>query len=220
MSTQLVFDDVRRAGLAVLREQSVDGFVDTCSSIGEILSLQDVTITPGSRRHVSSPGAIPLHSDGPEADVVAWHCVRQDDDDGTSILIDTIPVLRTLTFRVRHALASIQLPYFDVTSRVRPKGYAPLLQGDGDTTWRVNYAPWLLPATLDDEQREALDAFQSGLMAGTLIKRRLVENQCLFIDNWRVLHGRDPVVAQSARLLKRAWLRTNRQRASHPRVRP
>src|SRR5262249_50317763 len=170
MSMQTVLDDAQRAGLAVLREQSFDEFVNTCSSIGEILSLQDVTIIRGSRKHVSSPGAIPLHSDGPEADLVAWYCVRQDDEDGTSILIDTIPVLRTLTSRVRHVLASIQLPYFDSTSRGRPKAYVPLLLGDGDTTWRVNYAPWLVPATLDDEQRDALNAFQGALIAGTLTK--------------------------------------------------
>jgi alpha-ketoglutarate-dependent taurine dioxygenase len=84
----------------------------------------------------------------------------------------------------------------------------------------VNYAPWLLPATLDDEQRDALSAFQRALTTGTVTRMRLVENQCLFIDNWCMLHGRDPVVADSPRLLKRAWIRSNRQDASQYRVRP
>src|SRR5262249_6204277 len=160
------------------------------------------------------------HCDGADGDRGELLCVRQDCEGGTSILIVRIPLLRPLTPRVGLGLGSNQLPYFDSTSRGRPKGYVPLLLGDGDTTWRVNYAPWLVPATLDDEQRDALNAFQGALIAGTLTKLRLAENQCLFIDNWRVLHGRASVDAESPRLLKRAWLRTNRQQASQYRVRP
>ena len=215
MSFQQLSDEIQRTGLAVLRDKSLEEFVDTCTSMGEILSLQDVTIIPGSRKNVSSPGAIPLHSDGPEADVVAWYCVRQDDDDGTSMLLDTIPMLRTLTSEMRHALASIELPYFDSTSRGRPKGFAPLLLGNCDTAWRVNYAPWLVPAVLNAEQRDALNAFQLALTRGAVMQRRLAEAQCLFIDNWRVLHGRASLVTESPRLLKRAWLRTNRQQATY-----
>jgi hypothetical protein len=220
MSVSLLLDEVQRAGLAVSRNDSLEEFVNACSAMGEILSLQDVAIIAGSRKHVSSPGAIPLHSDGPAADVVAWYCVRQDDEDGTSLLLDTLPVLRSLTSRVREALGSIELPYFDSTSHGRPKGYAPLLRGHEETTWRVNYAPWLVPATLEDEQRAALDAFQEALTSGTPTKLRLAESQCLFIDNWRVLHGRASLLTESTRLLKRAWLRTSRQQPNQPRVRP
>jgi alpha-ketoglutarate-dependent taurine dioxygenase len=220
MSMHPVLDDVQEAGLAVLPEQAFDEFVNTCSSIGEILLFQEVTIIPGRREYVTSPGPVPLHSDGPEPDVVAWYCVRQDGEDGTSILVDTIPVLRTLTSQMRHVLASIQVPYFDSASGERPKGYAPLLMGDGDTTWRVNYVPWLVPAMLDDGQRVALNTFQAALTTGKFTKVRLSASQSLFIDNWCVLHGRASVDSESPRLLKRAWLRTDRQKATQYRVRP
>ena len=95
---------------------------------------------------------------------------------------------------------------------INPKGYVPLLLGNDERTWRVNYAPWLLPEPLEGEQRDAVAAFREALAAAAAIRTRLHAGQCLFVDNWRVLHGRDPLNASSARLLKRAWVRTDRAR--------
>jgi hypothetical protein len=206
-----VIDSTKRSGISVLSELSFDQFVEICASIGEVLSIADVEIIPKSRRHVNSSAAVPPHSDGPQADLIAWYCVRQDEENGTSLLFDTSPILRSLSAEVRSELASVQLPYYDHTSAPgRPTGYAPMLRGHDEGSWRVNYAPWLVSGPLDAEQRDAISAFQSAIDSSTPIKIRLDRGECLVVDNWRILHSRDSVMPDSVRLLKRAWIRTTR----------
>ena len=207
-----VMDQISRSGKAVLGGLTVERFMKICMSIGDVLSVEDIGIIEGSRRHVSSSGAVPAHSDGPQANVVAWFCVRQDEDDGTSILFDTAPVLRGLSSQVRTDLASIQVPYYDHTSATgRPECHTPLLLGHDEGSWRVNYAPWLLPDPLDARQRLAIAAFQLAIASSQPTRIRLQPGQSLFVNNWRILHSRDSVKPDSTRLLKRAWVRTARQ---------
>ena len=162
--------------------------------------------TSTTRRRSRSTATAPRRTSLPGT--VSW----QDEHDGASILLDTRPILRSLSPALRQQLSSVGLPYFDRLSPSRPKGYVPLLLGTDEGTWRVNYAPWLLPEPLEGEQRDAVAAFREALAAAAAIRTRLHAGQCLFVDNWRVLHGRDPLNAASARLLKRAWVRTDRAR--------
>jgi alpha-ketoglutarate-dependent taurine dioxygenase len=202
-------NDLLEIGIARASFDSLERFLNACEALGQILSLEDVSLVAGSRRHVSSPYSIPFHSDGPAADVVAWFCIRQDDDEGESLLMDSIPALRSLNPESRDQLASVNIPYFDHSSPGRPSGYCPILRGDREREWRINYAPWLLPE-LTDSQRMAIAAFEDSISNSVATKIRLEPNQCLFIDNWRILHARGPLKSGSQRHLKRAWLRTSR----------
>ncbi len=203
--------EVELRGWAVIDLPSLGAFLETCSSMGEVLSLQDVALLPGSRRHVNGPAEIPLHSDGPQPDIVAWYCVRQDEFDGTSILLDTAPVLRTLTSEMLDVLASISIPYFNPANPGRPEGYMPVLIREGDGSCRINYTPWLLPTPLSEAQASAIASFQTALSKAHSVQIRLSANIGLFVDNRRVLHGRRSLASNSNRLLKRAWVRTRRR---------
>jgi len=205
----LIANDLCEAGIARASFDSLENFMSACKGLGQILSIEDISLIPGSRRHVSSPYSIPLHSDGPVADVVAWFCIRQDKDDGESILMDSIPALRFLDSEIRHHLASVNMPYFDQSSPGRPSGYCPVLRGDEEPEWQINYAPWLLPE-MSDSQKAAIAAFEDSLSRLTATKIRLERSQSLFVDNWRILHARGPLKSGSQRHLKRAWLRTGR----------
>jgi len=201
--------DLDRIGMVQASFESLEDFLRACREVGQILSIDDVALVDGSRRHVSSPYSIPFHTDGPAADVVAWFCIRQDEDDGESLLMDAIPALRSLGPEVRGQLGSVNIPYFDHSTPGRPSGYCAVLRGDGERNWRINYAPWLLP-DMTDAQKEAIAVFDAALAKLVPSRIRLEPNQSIFIDNWRVLHARGILKADSQRHLKRVWLRTGR----------
>jgi hypothetical protein len=183
--------------------------VKACGKLGKILSIDDVSLIAGSRRHVSNPGPIPFHSDGPAADVVAWFCIRQDEEAGESVLADAVPVLRGLTPADRAHLRSVRIPFFNHENPGRPAGYCALLRGDHEADWRVNYAPWLLPE-MGEEQKAAVAALDDALSTVSATSLRLAAGQALFIDNWRILHARGALRLDSRRHLKRIWLGTSR----------
>ncbi|WP_457301429.1 TauD/TfdA family dioxygenase [Phyllobacterium sp. P5_D12] len=201
--------DLDRSGIVLASFDSPEDFLRTCRELGQILSIVDVALVDGSRRHVSSPYSIPFHTDGPAADVVAWFCIRQDEDDGESVLMDAIPAIQSLDPAIRRHLGSVSIPYFDHSTPGRPSGYCAVLRGEEEQHWRINYAPWLLP-DMTDVQKEAVAAFDATLAKLAPTKIRLKPNQALFIDNWRVLHARGGLKPNSRRHLKRAWIRTGR----------
>jgi hypothetical protein len=205
----LMANELFEAGITRVSFESLDDFLCACKGLGQILSIEDVLLVSGSRRHVSSPHSIPWHSDGPAADVVAWFCIRQDEDNGESLLTDSIPPLRYLDPDIRYHLASVNIPYFDRLTLGRPSGYCPVLRGDEEQDWRINYAPWLLPE-MSDSQKAAIAAFEESLSKFVPTKIRLERNQSVFVDNWRILHARGPLKPSSPRHLKRVWLRTGR----------
>lgn len=209
MNENRVVDQLTTGGIARASFASLEAFVDGCGRLGEILSIDDVSLIAGSHRHVSNPGSIPFHSDGPAADVVAWFCIRQDEAGGQSVLVDSIPALREVGPEHRARLRTINIPYFDGAHPGRPAGYCPLLRGATEAAWQINYAPWLLPE-LRDDQRAAVIALDQALSATTATSLLLASGQSLFIDNWRVLHARGPLRPDSQRHLKRIWLRTSR----------
>ena len=203
-----VVDHIRHSGSAVLGGLTFENFMEICQSIGDVVSLDDIEIVNGSSAYVANSGAIPPHSDPHTVNIVAWLCVRQDEEDGTSILFDTTPKLRSFSSETRSQLASIpvdQLPD-------RPGVSVPLLRGYDEASWRVYYTPWLLSGSLDAGQRRALAVFQNAIECSEPTRIRMQPGQSLFVNNWRILHSRDALKPDSARLLKRAWVHTPRHR--------
>ena len=209
IAENLVANSLTKGGIARSSFGSLEAFVKACRNLGQILSIDDVSLIAGSRRHVSNPGPIPFHSDGPAADVVAWFCIRQDEEAGESVLADAVSVLRRLAPAHRGQLRSVNIPYFDHAHPGRPAGYCALLRGDDEAEWRVNYAPWLLPE-MGEDQKAAVAALEDALSTVGATSLRLAPGQALFIDNWRILHARGAVRPNSRRHLKRIWLRTSR----------
>ncbi|HYD14883.1 MAG TPA: TauD/TfdA family dioxygenase [Hyphomicrobium sp.] len=205
----LVADSLMSGGIARASFGSLEAFVRACGKLGEILSIDDVSLIAGSRRHVSNPGSIPFHSDGPAADVVAWFCIRQDEEAGESLLADAVPILRGLAPAHRAHLRSVNIPYFDHAHPGKPAGYCALLRGNHEAEWCLNYASWLLPE-MGEDQRAAVAALDDALSAVVATSLRLAPGQSLFIDNWRILHARGALRPDSRRHLKRIWLRTPR----------
>ncbi|HEX6374860.1 MAG TPA: TauD/TfdA family dioxygenase [Allosphingosinicella sp.] len=206
---KLIADDLMTSGIGRASFESLERYVTTCENLGSILAIHDVWQPPSSDLLVGSPESVPFHCDGPVPDVVAWFCVRQDEEAGESLLADTLPILRGLEPEQRAHLRSVTIPYFDDAHPGGPAGTCALLRGDDEADWRINYTPWHLPE-MDEGQKAAVAAFDQALSTVPPTSCRLAAGEAIFVDNWRILHARGPLRADSRRHLKRVWLRTPR----------
>tara|TARA_S200000501_G_C20773264_1_gene721537 strand:+ start:872 stop:1246 length:375 start_codon:yes stop_codon:yes gene_type:complete len=65
---------------------------------------------------------------------------------------------------------------------------------------------WLANDLLSDIQRIAFDAFNEAVKEAVSVCIKLNPDECLVVDNGRILHGRTAIHDESNRLLKRYWI--------------
>lgn len=183
-----------------------DAFVSLAHAFGDIVDDMSVRVVPGKRTYLARPDPIPLHTDHPSADVILWRCDAQDARDGASLLADGHRVVADLDGQERAVLALMRLP-----AMVRFGGPAlpTAIISPGEHRTRVFYAPWLEPVGCPVEGHDALARFRVAL--ARLEKQptsiRLEPGQVLIVDNHRILHGRGRLAPESARRLRRLWVR-------------
>lgn len=179
----------------------------TLLTLGPVIQRERVVLREGGHAYLSKPGRVPLHTDHPQAQLIAWFCEEQDPDDGANHLLDSRPVVRGLSESNRRTLRMTQL-------ECPPVGRGPVeahgvLTADGvhDSLF---CSPWLRAVGNDPSHQTALDELKSSLQqraASHLIKVRLRRGELLIIDNGRMLHGRGELRTDSKRELLRAWIR-------------
>ena len=169
--------------------------------LGDIVDKTTVRQRRGATTYLVGCDAVPLHTDHPEADFVAWCCEAQDARDGASVLADGHAILQAMGARV-DALRGVELHVPVQLARQRRERCAVW---DGR---RLYWAPWYRVVRASDAGRRALALFTSLLAMGLGHRRiRLVAGELLVVDNGRWLHGRDRLSHGSDRLLRRYWLR-------------
>ena len=190
---------LKRDGLAVCSIGS-ESLREVLSGLGEIVEQTQVRQIKGATTYLCGHGAVPLHTDHPEARIVAWWCESQADRDGASVLADG-NVLLSLMGEQAEALRQVeqhvppQLPRQVLRT-------APVWSGE-----RLYYAPWYPVLQATDAGRRALRTFKGLLAMGAGHKRiRLQPGDLLVVDNARWLHGRDELEKRNGRLLRRFWL--------------
>ena len=144
--------------------------------------------------------------------VLAWYCVEQDEIDGATRLIDTSNIaeyffegeLDVLTgINVKY---SIWLPGADRESFLNE----PLLTKT-PCGYRTYYQSWFLLDQYNGEQIAALNKFAcyiDQLRETHSTDVKLSKGECLFIDNRRILHGRNALRSGSKRHLIRLYIRS------------
>jgi hypothetical protein len=197
-------------GFAYLNCISAETFNDLCHQLGTCLSTTTIAINPRSSLYLSRPGPIPFHTDAHSASIVAWHCVSQDEADGATILLDGYKIVNALSRTDLSLLSNVLIrtpPYHSVDNRSNCIEY-PLLSTT-DMSCQLYYAPWLTKPAYDEPQRSALSRFEqkvADLAATDPITLRLRPQAALFIDNYRILHGRASLSLDSRRKLTRVWI--------------
>ena len=198
-----VLEGIQREGYSVISEPIDDQtFVELGCALGEIVDDVIVKIVPGERAYLARRDPMPFHTDHPIADIVAWRCESQDERDGASLLVDGYAALEALGARLRSRLERIRLvPPSPSDGEVEP---TPILSADHK---RIFFAPWLRPIDASREALLTLAAFREVIeQAPHALERRLGPGQALFIDNHRMMHGRDALSSDSTRKLRRLWL--------------
>ena len=174
---------------------------------GDIIEETEVRQRKKAETYLAGRGPIPLHTDHPEADLVAWRCEVQDPQDGASVLADGYFIIRSMGATAEF-LRNVEL-------HVPPQ--LPRQKSDRTKVWdgsRLYYAPWYPVVRADDSGRQALKMFASLLAMGFGHRRvRLKVGELLIIDNGRWLHGRDVLLERSERFLQRYWLRLRSSKA-------
>jgi hypothetical protein len=199
---------------------TAEDFDRTAQQLGDITLRTNLTLTHNRSSIVYKPDEITFHQDNPLMNIIGWYCVRQDELDGSMLLIDAGDVADYFTRRELKILSSIDVRYPDPDpDRHNPdRGlFAYLLWPlvtEKTARTDVYYVPWLLAEGYDDEQQRALEKFAAYLRVkeeSQLVAIRLSAGESLFIDNNRVLHGRGPIQQDSKRFLKRVWIKQSEQ---------
>ena len=190
---------LQHEGLAVCAVE-YESVREVLSAIGEIVEETEVRQRDGALTYLSGSGAVPLHTDHPEALRVAWWCQVQAERDGASVLADGQAVLAVMGEQA-NALREVAL-------HVPPQLPRQVL--DTARVWdgeRLYYAPWYPVVRSTPEGRRALGMFSALLAMGFGHRRvRLRRGELLVVDNGRWLHGRDKLEKGNGRFLRRFWL--------------
>jgi hypothetical protein len=155
------------------------------------------------RPSIYQAAAMGFHTDPPPAEILAFHCVTQDDLNGASLLIDLGRIAADFTSGEIDGLCRIHVASSVINAAgVDEQVLIPLLtrHPDGPT---INYTPWGVRRHEDPWLSDLLDKFECYIRERPIVSIRLKPGESLFIDNHRVLHGRGPLASNSKRLLLR-----------------
>lgn len=187
--------------------------------LGDVLDTARVELKPAARTYLSRPEEVPMHSDHPDADWIAWRCERPDPHGTPQLLCDSLALVDSLDEGTRRVLMSAR-----VHARYRsgmPARPFPILSEASDG-WRLFFAPWLEPDSTHGgvlgAWRRLTEAVESS--RGSFTKVQLRAGEGLIIDNGRMLHGRPPLISGSPRLLFRTWLRLRHGGRPEPHFKP
>ena len=171
--------------------------------LGFIIMENDVSIDKESRSLVRSNKSLPPHTDHHLAHYILWHCHRQDPQGGFSIVVDGLQIFQEMNEEEKTLLQGIDLMEHCVFKD--DLHHHPMIQ-ESENGLRIYYSFWMADDNLSIEQKEAFEAFNTRVRETEPIKFSLKPEECLIIDNGRILHGRSSLSTDSKRLLKRYWI--------------
>ncbi len=186
---------------------TLNEFNDLSQRLGYVVARERIALRERAHAYVAKPGVVPLHTDQPQVEVIGWWCLRQDANDGASHLLDGIDVVKRLEDSTVASLRRTRLACPAVAGGPPRTAVSVLRHEDGRD--KLFCSPWLEPVGGDEASHMALRQLWHavGLAAAErLVQIRLAPGDALFIDNQRMLHGRDAIASDSRRALHRVWI--------------
>jgi hypothetical protein len=201
---------------------SMENYEQIASHLGTIVLRSDVKVDLDRARNqeqvrnirgrggIYSPSPLHLHTD-PNADLVSWYCVEQDETGGPMLMLDTGNLEAHFSPRELEILSRVDLWSPSRKSEAEPENLTPMpLLSRKNGRYKIFYAPWLLRDSYDSEAAGVLEkfvAYVNGLEEKGLISLPIKKHDTIFIDNGRMLHGRGALPETSRRHLVRLYLR-------------
>jgi alpha-ketoglutarate-dependent taurine dioxygenase len=197
-----------KEGYFHLRESISDEmFQEVVHSLGTIVGTDQIKLNV-TKRKLHSPEEIEFHTDSFVSDINAWRCEEPAVSGGATVLIDTAEFLRDFSAHETELLTTLEM---ECPNREHSTAYRkPLLTKEAERD-RIFYTPWFFVDPPTDAHREVQKKFASHvekMRKEGSIPVTLAKGECLFIDNKRMLHGRDALPPDTQRCLKRFWIAT------------
>lgn len=157
--------------------------------------------------------SLAFHTDNARVDVMSMYCVEQDAIDGAILLLDTNDLAEHFSTAQLAILSRVELwaPPYQQSYHSKQKGFSDLayLLSKTDEGYRVYYIPWLLLDSYDSDSGEMLKKFSDYVKhkeQTQLIRLPVKKNECVFVDNHRMLHGRGAIAEDSKRHFVRLYI--------------
>ena len=200
--SQKILNDLESKGWShfSVREVNLDKLFHV---LGYVIMENDVRINPKSPSLVTSAKALPPHTDHHLAHYILWHCIVQDSTGGHSIIVDGLHIFESMDQEIQETLRSINLIEHSVFKNDLETHPMISSTSIGD---RIYYSFWLADEKLIEEQKRAFNIFNKAVRDTKQIRIKLKPDECLVVDNGRILHGRTSLIPSSDRLLKRYWI--------------
>ncbi len=197
----MVKNELEVHGFKCLQNKTVKEVNLLCNSLGKILLQTDVKIDLTTKALVTSDKELDMHTDHSKAKYIIWHCLKQTSIGGHSLLIDTRKVLQKLSKKEKQELEKIQL-FEHKIFKDDLESYPMLSKINGKN--KIYYSFWFINPKNKDNQvflkfKHLVDEIKK-------TKIKLNKNDVLIIDNDRMLHGRDKILGDKNRHLKRFWI--------------
>lgn len=192
-------DELTKNGFCHIPNISETELTEILSQLGNVINETDVIANSESKSLVTSDKYLDFHTDNHLAKYILWHCKKQADKGGQSMLCDAEKVYAELTEDEKLSLSKIHVYEHKMFPENRNSN--PIVR-DVDGQLRFYYSFWLAR-----EKYRELPVFKKWrdlIQNSTHVKLRLEENDILVIDNHRIFHGRTEIIGE--RYLKRYWL--------------
>jgi len=191
--------EIQKKGYSVIKDEiTLNDYYYICNKLGVIINLTNIEVNDKSNRLFNKASPMPFHTDAHDVDIVSWYCQKQDEVDGQSILVDMNDIESIFSSNEKNSLANMMIKY-PIYKRFYV-GSHPLYKNK-----RLYYAPWL-KTEYSEEESELLVKLESFIEDKSKIFIRLEKGQSLFVNNYRILHGRNKIQKDSKRLLYRTHI--------------
>lgn len=197
-----LMDDLTEKGFCYIQNKTEEELKEILSQLGNVINETDVIANSESKSLVTSDKYLDFHTDNHLAKYILWHCKKQAEQGGQSMLCDAEKVFTQLTEEEKLALSKIHVYEHKMFPENRNSN--PIVREVGGQR-RFYYSFWLAR-----EKYRELPVFKKWrdlIQNTTHEKIRLEENDILVIDNHRIFHGRTEIIGE--RNLKRYWLNPN-----------
>lgn len=182
--------------------------------LGNIVRCEEVRLGL-SARLVHSNKYLPYHTDQPYVDILAWQCIRPDPEVPT-MLLDMARIIQEVDPAILDLLKKVTVFYPNPDNMPSPNNpkkleTAPLInikQGYLD----LFYISFRGSSEMEPEVRDAWNWFNEFVEKEAKTKAFgiiLKQNECLFIHNKSLFHGRNAYSPASPRFLKRLWIQSD-----------
>lgn len=192
-------DELTKKGFFLIQNKTEIELKEILSQLGNVINETDVIANSESKSLVTSDKYLDFHTDNHLAKYILWHCRKQAEKGGHSILCDAEEVYSQLTEDEKMALSKIHVYEHKMFPENRNSNS---IVSEVDGQRRFYYSFWL--AREKYRELPVFKKWQNLIQNSNHVKLLLEKNDVLVIDNHRIFHGRTAIIGE--RNLKRYWL--------------